>query len=130
MATHTGNEGTIKVGANAVAEVRSYSIEESGDTVEDTVMGDSYRSFKPSLKSWTASADVYIDETDTTGQGALTVGSEVTLNVYYEGETTGDTYKTGNAIVTANSLNATTDGMLEGSISLQGTGALTTDTVA
>jgi len=129
MATHTGNEGTIKVGSNAIAEVRSYSIEETGDTVEDTVMGDTYRTHKASLKSWTASADVYIDETDTTGQGALTVGSEVTLNVYYEGETAGDSYKTGTAIVTASSLNASFDGMLEGSISLQGTGALTSSTV-
>jgi len=130
MATHTGNEGTIKVGANAIAEVRSYSIEETGDTVEDTSMGDTYRTHKPSLKSWTASADVYIDETDTSGQGALTVGSEVTLNVYYEGETAGDTYKSGLAIVTANNLSASFDGMLEGSISLQGTGALTSTTVA
>jgi len=130
MATHTGNEGTIKVGANAIAEVRSYSIEETGDTVEDTSMGDTYRTHKPSLKSWTASADVYIDESDSTGQGALTVGSEVTLNVYYEGETSGDSYKTGLAIVTANNLSASFDGMLEGSISLQGTGALTSTTVA
>jgi predicted secreted protein len=129
MATHTGNEGTIKVGSNAIAEVRSYSIEETGDTVEDTVMGDTYRTHKASLKGWTASADIYIDETDTTGQGALTVGSEVTLNVYYEGETAGDSYKTGTAIVTASSLSASFDGMLEGSISLQGTGALTSTTV-
>ena len=129
MATHTGNEGSIKVGANAIAEVRSYSIEESGDTVEDTVMGDTYRTYKASLKTWTASADIFIDETDTTGQGALTVGSEVALNVYFEGDGSGASYKTGTAIVTGSSLSASTDGMLEGSISLQGTGALTTDTV-
>jgi len=130
MATHTGNEGTIKVGANAVAEVRSYSIEETGDTVEDTAMGDTYRSHKPSLKSWTASADVYVDQSDTNGQGALTVGAEVTLNVYYEGETTGDAYLTGSAIVTSNNLSASFDGMLEGSISFQGNGVLTHTTVA
>ena len=129
MATFTGNEGTIKVGANDILEVRSYSIEESGDTVEDTVIGDTYRTYKPSLKTWTASADVYLDSADTTGQGALTVGAEVTLNVYYEGETSGDSYKTGSAIVTGNSLSASNDGMLEGTISLQGTGALTTSTV-
>lgn len=129
MATFTGNEGTVKVGANDILEVRSYSIEESGDTVEDTVIGDTYRTYKPSLKTWTASADVYLDSSDTTGQGALTVGAEVTLSVYYEGETSGDSYKTGSAIVTGNSLSASNDGMLEGTISLQGTGALTTSTV-
>ena len=36
MATHKGSEGTVKVGSNAVAEIRSYSIEESADTLEDT----------------------------------------------------------------------------------------------
>ncbi len=43
MATHTGSEGTVKVGANAIAEIRSYSLEETADTAEDTSMGDSYR---------------------------------------------------------------------------------------
>jgi len=39
MATHAGSEGTVKVGANAIAEIRSYSIEESADTLEDTFCG-------------------------------------------------------------------------------------------
>ena len=30
MADHSGSEGTVKVGANAVAEIRSYSIDETG----------------------------------------------------------------------------------------------------
>ena len=46
MATHTGSEGTVKVGANAIAEIRSFSIEETADTVEDTSMGDTYRTHK------------------------------------------------------------------------------------
>jgi len=44
MATHTGSEGTVKVGSNAIAEIRSYSISEVGDTVEDTAMGQASRS--------------------------------------------------------------------------------------
>jgi len=130
MATHTGNEGTVKVGTNAVAEVRSWSLDITSDTVEDTVMGDSYRSHKPSLKSWSGSMDVYIDETDTTGQGAMTVGSEVTVNFYYEGETTGDSYYTGSVIVTSNTLSSSFDGMLEGTIAFTGNGTLTSSTVA
>jgi predicted secreted protein len=130
MATHTGSEGTVKVGANAVAEIRSYSVEETADTVEDTSMGDSYRTHKTTLKSWSGSVDVFWDETDTTGQGALTVGSEVTVNFYPEGSTTADSYKTGTAIVTGKTVSASFDGMVESTISLQGTGALTTATVA
>ena len=43
MANHTGSEGTIKVGANAVAELRSYSISEEAETIETTAMGFSNR---------------------------------------------------------------------------------------
>ncbi len=129
MATHTGSEGLIKVGANTVAEVRSWSIEQTGDTAEDTVMGDTARTFKPTLTSWTASADIYWDEEDTTGQGALTVGAEVTLGVFPEGDSSGDDYYEGSAIVTGVSTSASFDGMVEGSISLQGTGPLSNDAV-
>jgi len=125
MATHKGSEGTVKVGANSVAEIRSYSLEESADTLEDTSMGDTARTYKSSLTSFSGSIDVFWDETDTSGQGALTIGSEVTLNVYPEGDTAGDTYYTGSAIVTGVSRSASFDGLVEASISVQGTGALT-----
>ena len=103
MATHAGSEGTVKVGSNAIAEIRSFSIEETADTIEDTSMGDSARTYKPSLTSFSGSIDVFWDESDTTGQGALTIGAEVTLNLYPEGDTTGDTYLGGSAIVTGRS---------------------------
>ena len=129
MATHKGSEGTIKVGSNAVAEIRSYSIEESADTLEDTSMGDSARTYKSSLTSFSGSIDVFWDETDTDGQGALSIGSEVILNVYPEGDTAGDTYYTGTAIVTGVTRTGSFDGLVEASVSVQGTGALTQTTV-
>ena len=100
MATHKGSEGTVKVGANAVAEIRSYSITETADTLEDTVMGDAARTYLASLKSFSGSMDVFWDETDTNGQIALSPGSSVTINIYPEGSTSGDTYYTGSIIVT------------------------------
>ena len=128
MATHKGSEGTVKVGSNAVAEIRSYSIEESADTLEDTSMGDSARTYKSSLTSFSGSVDVFWDETDT-AQNALSIGSEVTLNVYPEGAESGDTYYTGTAIVTGVTRSASFDGLVEASVSVQGTGALTSTTV-
>lgn len=130
MATHTGSEGTVKVGANAIAEIRSYSIEQTADTVEDTTMGDSYRTHKTTLKAWSGTVDVFWDETDTNGQVALTVGSEVTANFYPEGSSTGDSYLTGTAIVTGKTVSASFDGMVESTITLQGTGTLTTGTAS
>ncbi len=130
MATHAGSEGTVKVGSNAIAEIRSFSIEESAETLEDTTMGDTARTYKSSLTTYTGSLDVLYDETDTTGQGALTIGSEVTLNLYPEGDTSGDVELTGSAIVTGRSISSSYDGLVEMSISVQGNGALTTTTVS
>lgn len=129
MATHKGSEGVVKVGANTVAEVRSYSIDESADVLEDTSMGDSAKTYLASLTSFSGSLDVFWDETDTSGQGALTVGSSVTLNVYPEGADSGDTYYSGTALVTGVSRSGSFDGMVEASITVQGSGALTQSTV-
>jgi len=129
MATHAGSEGTVKVGSSAIAEIRSFSIEETADTLEDTSMGDGARTYKPSLTSFSGSIDVFWDENDSSGQGALTIGAEVTLNLYPEGDTAGDTYLSGAAIVTGRSVSSSFDGLVEMSISVQGNGALTQTTV-
>tara|TARA_R100001460_G_scaffold39764_1_gene74679 strand:+ start:4523 stop:4924 length:402 start_codon:yes stop_codon:yes gene_type:complete len=133
MATHTGSEGTVKVGTagsdTAIAEIRSFSIEETADTLETTSMGDTARTYVPSLKQFTGSVDVFWDETNTGGQTALTVGASVTLNLYPEGATSGDTYYGGTAIVTGRTINSTFDGLVEMTISVQGSGALTETTV-
>ena len=132
MATHTGSEGTVRVGANTIAEIRSYSLEETSDTAEDTSMGDAYRTFKTTLKAWTGSVDVFWDETDTNGQSALVVGSVVTANFFPEGASAGvsEKYYSGSAIVTCKTVTGSFDGMVESTITLQGTGALTLETLA
>ena len=128
MATFKGSDGIVKAGGTAIAEIRSFSVEQTADTIEDTKMGDSARTYKPSLTSFSGSLDVFWDETDT-GQNALSIGSEVTLNVYPEGDTAGDTYYSGSAIVTGVSRTGSFDGLVEASISVQGNGALTESTV-
>ena len=85
MATHLGKEGTVQVGSNSIAEIRSFSIDETVDTVEDTSMGDASKTYLASIKDFSGSVDVIYDETDTNGQVALAVGSTVTLNFAPEG---------------------------------------------
>lgn len=126
MATHKGSEGLIKIGTDSIAEVKSYSLEESSDTVETTKMGDAARTHLSSLTSFSGSVDCFWDETDTNGQVALAVGSTVTLLWYPEGATTGDTYYSGSVIVTGKTITGSFDGMVEASISVQGTGAIST----
>ena len=130
MANHTGSEGSVEISANVIAEVRSWSIAEAGDTIEDSTMGDSWRTFKAGLKGWSGSIECWWDETDTTGQGALTTGAEVTLNLYPEGNTSTNTFYSGLAIVTSIDRSASLDGMVEASFSFTGNGVLTEDVVA
>ncbi|MGB0600254.1 MAG: hypothetical protein ACPGLY_26550 [Rubripirellula sp.] len=130
MATFSGSDGVILVGTDQVAEVRSYSIDETMDTLEDTSMGDTSRTYKTSLKSFSGSADVFFDDTDTSGQGALTVGTSATLNIQMEGNTSGDHKLSGTVLVTGRTITASFDGLVEASITFQGTGALTESTVS
>ena len=130
MAVHTGSEGTVKVGANTILELKSYAIEETGDTIETTALGDTSRTYVAGLKTFTGTIECYWDETDTTGQGALTSGSTVTLNLYPEGATTGDTYYSGSVIVTSIERTASFDGMVEATFAFQGTGTLSSSTAS
>ena len=129
MATHKGSEGTVKSGANAIAEIRSYTITETADTLEDTTMGDSSRTYLASLKTFSGSIECFWDETDTNGQLTLDPGASVTINIYPEGSTSGDTYYTGTVLITEKNVSASFDGMVEASFSFQGTGALSETTV-
>lgn len=122
MAVTTGRDGTVKVGANAVAEVRSFSLETTGDTVEATRMTHTSRQFKPTLTSWTVSIDCFWDPTDTNGQVALGVNNQVTLNLYPAAD--GGTGYSGNAIITGFTTSSSFDGLVEASITCQGTGTL------
>ena len=129
MAVHKGSEGAIKIGSNTVAEVKSYSLDESADTIETTSMGDAARTHLSSLTSFSGSVDCMWDETDTNGQTALAVGSTVTLLWYPEGSASGATFYSGSVIVTGKNITGSFDGLVEASIAVQGSGAITTATV-
>ena len=128
MANHTGSEGTVKVGSNTIAEIRSFSIDETHDAIEDTALGDTTRSFKTGLKSWSGTIECYWDETDTNGQGALDVGASITLNLYPEGNEVGSIYFSGTCLISSKAISSSMDGMVEASYGVQGSGALTETT--
>jgi len=130
MANHKGSEGIVKVGSNTVAEIKDFSLSETAETIDDTTMGDSARTKKTSLTTASGSMTAFWDETDSSGQGAMTVGAEVTLNLYPEGATTGDTYATLSALITEKGVSTTLDGMVETSVSFEANGAVTWSTVA
>jgi len=128
MATHTGSEGTIKIGTDVLGELRSFSLESSAETIEDTSMGDTARTYKVGLTAFSGTASVFFDETDT-AQGNVDAGASITLSVFPEGATSGDTFYSGTAIVVGRNINSSFDGMVEMEISFTGSGALTESTV-
>jgi predicted secreted protein len=125
MANHLGREGTVRISSTTIGELRNYSLAHSSDVVEDSVIGDTYRTRKATLKTWSVNGDLYWDEVDA-GQIALTIGSTVTVNLYPEGIASTSTYYSGSGIVTKFDISAAFDGMVEGSISIEGNGALST----
>ena len=125
MATFHGNSGVVKIGANTVAEVRSFGVTETMDTVDDTGMGDSYRSFKTGHGSWTTTVECMWDDTDTNGQEAMSIGSSVTLNLYPEGAGSGADQIQGTGIVTEVGVAVASEELVTRSFSLQGSGGIT-----
>lgn len=129
MATTKGSTGVIKLAVSggsvaAMGEVRSYTLTQSADTIEDTTMGDSNRTYVSSLKTGTLSAEVYWDDADAV-QLVMDAAASVIFEVYPTGAGTGEKYYTGGGIVTSNEITASFDGMVEGSFEVQVSGAVT-----
>lgn len=129
MATHTGSEGTIKIGSVVIGELRSYTLEQTADTIEDSSMGDTSRSYKIGLKGFSGSASLFFDEADA-GQILLAVGTEIAIKVFPEGASTGDKFYEGTAVVTGYNVSASFDGMVEAETTFTGTGALSLSTAS
>lgn len=139
MATLTGNNGSITVNSVNVANVRNFSIEITADTIETTTMGVDVRTYVSGLSSFSGSADVYFDPADydtyesTFNPTAGLVGASGVAGKFYIQEnysSTNDYAFTGTIIVTGWTVNTTMDGLVEASMTFQGTGAATYSTTA
>ena len=134
MATKTGASGVVKVQVSGttvavVGEVRSFTFDGSADTIEDSVMGDSIRTYKQGLKTNTVSLDVYWDEADAQ-QLILDERASVDFEIYPTGTGSGEKYYSGGGIVTSRSISAAFDGMVEASFNIQCSGAVTEATAS
>ena len=105
MATITGNDGVVLIGSDVIAEVRSFSITETAEQIEDTVLGDTNRTYKAGMSEVSGTISCYFDDSDTNGQEAMDVGSSVSLVLRPEGTGTG----LANWSVTATILEASTE---------------------
>jgi predicted secreted protein len=138
MAILTGNNGVVKLDASvggtvaAIAAVRTFSVELTRDTIETSTMTTDVRTFVTGLSSWSGNADIYFDPAASTGTIAThavlnpTSGlvGQATLTVeLYLNDTAGKF--SGEVIITGFTVNSSMDGMVEASISFQGSGPCT-----
>lgn len=138
MAILTGNNGVLKLDATVggavatIAAVRNFSIELTRDTIETTTMQVDVRTYLTGLSSWSGSADIYFDPVASTGHLAVhtvlnpTSGTVGQTTLTFEGFLADATGKfSGEVIITGFTVNSSMDGMVEASISFQGSGACT-----
>lgn len=101
MTTYKGNSGVVMVGANTIAEVTAFTIEEAAERIEDTSLGDSARTYQAGSADITGTIDCWWDTTDTNGQQAMTVGASVTLVLRPRGTASGYPTRTISAYITS-----------------------------
>ena len=128
MATHHGKEGVVTVGGTAVGELTSFTLETTGDVVEDTALSDGTKSFVTGRTSFSGSLEMHFDESSTE-QETLIAGASISFVLLPEGNTSGDASYTGTGIVTGMSINNSMDAIVSRTVTFQGTGALTIGTV-
>lgn len=124
MTTYAGKDGVVKLGSNAVGELKSWEIESTMRPIDDSQLTDTWDTHLAGPQGWRGRAACHWDPDDTNGQVALTIGASVTLNMYPEGASSGDSYFSGTASVTRIMRQASREGTVEAEFEFQGNGAL------
>ena len=129
--SYSGESGAIKFSDNSsavqlVAAVRNFTVDQETQAIESTVMGSTGRTYLGGLTQFSGSADLYLIDDDM-GQDSLfaAIGNNAAaIELYPSGTSTG-VKLSGNVIITGHSITSNHDGMVEASITFQGSGALT-----
>ena len=128
---YTGESGVIKFSDDTsavvtIASVRNFTVDQETQAIESTSMGSTGRSYLGGLTQFSGSADLYLVDGDD-GQNSLysAIGNNAaSIELYPSGTTTG-VKLAGSVIITGHSITSNHDGMVEASITFQGSGALT-----
>ena len=136
MAVYRGLDGEVKIdngSASTVAETRSFTVTETGDTIETTAQratGDA-RTYLAGLKTFTGTIECHLDNTDTNGQQAITVGATLDLELYPAGDASGREKIAGKGIITSVETSSQFDNQsVSRTFQFQGTGVLSKTTIS
>lgn len=126
MATYRGMDGSVTFGGGVVGEIVSWGANVTGEVIDDTALGDKWKTFKGGVGSWTGSAEAHLDYGDVNQQAlvdeliAATPASEPSAAEFLMA--TGKKL-TGNILVTAIAITAQMGNTIKVSFTFQGSGA-------
>jgi len=123
MTNLVGNSGIIKISGTAIGGVVSFALTLTGDQVESTELGDTWRTMLPTLKSWNGSVNLHFDNTDPT-QALLLPNALLTFEFFPEGEVIGDYKATGSAYIVTNDESNELEAMVNRDVTFIGSGEL------
>ena len=155
MAEFKGTNGSVKLEATGttpevIINLTSWSVSSTQDVIETSATGQARttagtagpkntsgdsRQYIKGRKTWTGTAEFNYDSAaQTTSVGPMNIFTDTSdladIQLFSDGDQTGDQLLEGQCIVTDHSIALTHDGLVTGTISYQGTGDLTVTTVS
>lgn len=133
----TADLGTSYEAAAIVGQMRSWSLDDTAETLDTTVMsgtasGFIFRDTIPSFKTWTLTVDFIYDRADAaTADAQFKAGNNAVVAVYPEGNnTSNDVAISGTGLITSLTRSASYDGLIECSVTFEGKSALSYSTAS
>lgn len=129
MTTTTGNSGSLDFGGSTITELKSWSLDEAAEQIDDTAMGDTNKTSKAGLPSASGTIEVHYDQADSV-QESMTPAANGVLILYPDGNTTGKPRITLTVQVTGRATSGSIDEILPQSFNYAiSSGAVVRDTV-
>jgi len=129
MTTATGNSGVLSFGGTNITELKSWSLEEAAEPIDDTAMGDVNRTSRSGLPSASGAIEVHYDETDAV-QESMDAAAEGVLILFPKGNISTEPRITLTVQITGRSTSGAIDEILPQSFNYSiSTGAVVRDLV-
>ena len=121
MANYSGNTGTIKIGADQVAELLDYTISTGVATIDNSTVSDTEDTHLIGTGNWSASISCFWDDTDTAGQEVMKAGDSIT-HLFRPSSSSG--IFTGDATIEGLEVSVSRNNIVTASFTAKGDGAL------
>jgi len=92
MAKLNGTGGVVKTGANVVAEINQWSMNDSVNKVTGRAFQETVETAAAGARTVTGSIKGFWDPTDTNGQVTIVAGATLALALYPSGDASGDRF--------------------------------------